>query len=331
MNILDKHIKYRTFENVYLIFGEEEYFKKKYEKKFIESIVPEKLRMMNFDYFEGKNITVSQIIDATDTMPFMNDYRLVILKNSNLLFEGRKLETEKISDYIENMPKSTILVFIEEKVDKRQKLFKQIKKIGSVNLIGNLNEGQIVSWILDIFRNEGKIISHKEAIYMIRSIGDNMDNLYNEIQKLISYKNDNEKVSIEDIDNICTKSVESKIFELISAMANKNIESAIYIYRNLIFNKTSPFIVLSMISRQFRIILQVKYLNNKNYSISCIAKELSLSGFVVKDALSQSKNFNNKMILNVIDECLETDNKIKTGIIQDELAVELLIIKYSSI
>ena len=158
-----------------------------------------------------------------------------------------------------------------------------------------------------------------------------MEILLNEINKLISFKSSGTKITINDIDNICTKSIESKIFDLINFMSNKDMDNAIKIYKNLIVNKTSPFVILNMISRQFRIILQTKYLYNKNYSINNIASELELRDFIVKEAIKQSKNFSIKILLQAINECLEIDNNIKTGKIIDEVAIELLIIKYSTL
>lgn len=331
MKVLDTHIKNKTFSNIYLIFGEEEYLKNTYEKKLISSIISEDLKMMNFDLFEGKNTNVSQIIDTCDTMPFMSPYRLVILKNTGLIIEGRKNDSSLLEQYLSNLPKTTIIIFIEDKIDKKLKLFKTISKIGSVHQMNMSSENELVNWILNIFKDNNKDISTKEALYMIRNIGFNMEILLNEINKLISFKNNNDKITINDIDTICTKSVESKIFDLINFMANKNMQNAISIYKNLLVNKTSPFIILNMIARQFRIILQVKYLYNKGYNINSISSKLDLRDFIVKEAFKQSKNFSIKVLLQALNECLNIDENIKTGKIVDELAVELLIIKYTSI
>ena len=331
MKVLDTHIKNKTFSNIYLIFGEEEYLKNTYEKKLISSIISEDLKMMNFDIFEGKNTNVSQIIDACDTMPFMSPYRLVVLKNTGLIIEGRKNDSTLLEQYISNLPKTTIIIFIEDKIDKNLKLFKTISKIGSVHQMNMSSENELVNWILNVFKDNNKDISTKEALYMIRNIGFNMEILLNEINKLISFKNTNDKITINDIDTICTKSIESKIFDLINFMANKNMQNAISIYKNLLVNKTSPFIILNMIARQFRIILQVKYLYNKGYNINSISSELGLRDFIVKEAFKQSKNFSIKVLLQALNECLTTDENIKTGKMLDELAVELLIIKYTSI
>ena len=331
MKILENHIKNKTFSNIYVIFGEEEYLKNIYEKKLISNIIDENFKMMNFDIFEGKNVNISNIIDACDTMPFMSDYRIVILKNTGLIYDGKKDDTIKLENYLHILPKTTILIFIEEKIDKKLKIFKTISNIGTFHKIDILSENELVNWILNVFKDNNKNISAKEAIYIIRNIGFNMEILLNEINKLISFKGSSTKITINDIDNICTKSIESKIFDLINFMSNKDMDNAIKIYKNLIVSKTSPFVILNMISRQFRIILQTKYLYNKNYSINNIASELELRDFIVKEAIKQSKNFSIKILLQAINECLEIDNNIKTGKIIDEVAIELLIIKYSTL
>ena len=331
MKTLENHIKNKTFSNIYVIFGEEEYLKNIYEKKLISNIIDENFKMMNFDIFEGKNVNVSNIIDACDTMPFMSDYRIVILKNTGLIYDGKKDDTIKLENYLHTLPKTTILIFIEEKIDKKLKIFKTISNIGTFHKIDILSENELVNWILNVFKDNNKNISAKEAIYIIRNIGFNMEILLNEINKLISFKGSSTKITINDIDNICTKSIESKIFDLINFMSNKDMDNAIKIYKNLIINKTSPFVILNMISRQFRIILQTKYLYNKNYSINNIVSELELRDFIVKEAIKQSKNFSIKILLQAINECLEIDNNIKTGKIIDEIAIELLIIKYSTL
>ncbi len=331
MKTLENHIKNKTFSNIYVIFGEEEYLKNIYEKKLISNIIDENFKMMNFDIFEGKNVNISKIIDACDTMSFMSDYRVVILKNTGLIYDAKKDDTNKLENYLHILPKTTILIFIEEKIDKKLKIFKTISNIGTFHKIDVLSENELVNWILSIFKDNNKNISTKEALYIIRNIGFNMEILLNEINKLISFKSSGTKITINDIDNICTKSIESKIFDLINFISNKDMANAIKIYKNLIINKTSPFVILNMISRQFRIILQTKYLYNKNYSINNIASELELRDFIVKEAIKQSKNFSIKILLQAINECLEIDNNIKTGKIIDEIAIELLIIKYSTL
>lgn len=317
-------------KSIYLVFGEEEFLKNRIQKDFIDVVVPKGMEMMNLDIFEDKNTNVSNIIDAVTTMPFMSEKRLVIVKNSGLFVEGRKNDTEAMLNYLKDIPDTSVFLFIEKKVDKRQKLFKSILKDGIVDELKQLSNNELISWVLSIFKDNKVRISKDSVTYLIRVTSLDMEMLTNEIDKLVSFSMDSGIVTNDDIDLICTKSVESKIFDLVGAMGNKNMPVALSKYRNLIINRESPFYVLSMIVRQFRIILQVKYLNAKRYDISQITKELSLRDFMVREALHQSKQFKNKELLQAINDCLQTDKNIKTGLMSDELAVELLIIKYAS-
>lgn len=331
MKNIDKHLQNKNFLNLYLIFGNEDFLKKSYEKKFLDLIVLPETKLMNFDFFEGKNVTAETIINTADTIPFMAENRLIIVKNSGLFFEGRKAETEKLCSYISKIPKTTIIVFFEESVDKRLKVFKELQKNGYATEINYLGEAELSNWVSNVFKENKKKIDTATIVYLIRFVGYEMELIFNEVNKLLDYKKDEEFILKEDIDKICTKSLETTIFELVDAIGNKNSQLAINLYNNLIFNKTSPFMILNMISRQFRLILQTKYLAKLGFNNSEIATELSSRDFIIKRCLSQSKNFTNKILLNAIDDFLKTDVKIKTGEIDDVMGVELLVIKYSSI
>lgn len=326
MDKLDMDIKIKRFSNIYLIFGTENYLKEKYEKILTSAILDDNFSMMNFAKFDEKSFDISKVIEACDTLTFMSNYRLVILKDCNIF--NKKQDIEILDKYLENMPKTTILVILEEKIDKRQKIFNTIFSLGYVCELEPLTEDKMLIWLKEYFNKNGKNINQKTALYFLRNISSDMEFIINEANKIIAYQ-DERDITIDSIDNICTKSVESKIFNLIDFIGQKNTKEALKLYRSLINNKTSPFLILNMIARQLKIILQVKYLAKEN-SINQIAKELGLREFIVRGALAQSKNFRNNILLEAINECLNIDIKIKTGQGENILLVELFIIKYTT-
>lgn len=163
---------------------------------------------------------------------------------------------------------------------------------------------------------------------MLRAIGTNMEALMNEIQKLIAYKYEQNNITKEDIDLICTKSLEAKIFDMLDAMCNKDVNKALEIYNNMIILKEAPIKILVMIIRQFRLLIQTKYLLMQGYNSKDIADRLNQRLFIVNGLINQCKNFSYQSLIQAFEQCLETDLAIKTGISQT--AIELLIIKYSS-
>lgn len=329
MNELENQIKTRKFSQSYLFFGEEPFLKNLYKERLKKAMLDETAEMMNFNYYEEKFLSVSSIIDTAETLPFLSEKRLVMVKNSGLFYTGRKDDSEKMSDYLKKVPQTSCILFLEEQVDKRGKLYKTIAKYGYAVEFKMLSEKELIFWITKQFQNNKISIESQIASYLIYTVGGNMNDLSQEIKKLCDYKGQNENITAMDIDCVCIKSLEAKIFDLVAAIGNQKLEKAIEIYSNLLFMKQSPIMILVMIIRQFRFILQCQCLLKEGLELSFIAQKLGQRDFVIKQWVNQSKNFSFEKLQKALEDCLKTDIQIKTGKMNSEMAVELLIIKYS--
>ena len=133
MKELKKQWKQHEFQTCYLFYGTETYLIKHYAETLRQAILPAGTESMNFDVLEGKKATAAAIMDAAETLPFLNEKRLVLVKNSEFFRKnGRKEEGEFLLDFVSNIPESTCIVFLEEKVEKTGKLYKAIAKRGMV-------------------------------------------------------------------------------------------------------------------------------------------------------------------------------------------------------
>jgi len=311
-------------EKVYLFHGEERFLVRHYTDAVRELAGSG----MNTDVFEGEKVSVDEIINAAETLPFLGDSRLVIVNGSKLFASGKKNESEKMAEYIKETPDSTVILFTETDVDKRGKLYKRTAEAGAAVEFTTPSEGELIRWLDKVFGKSGKKISPAAANFLIRYAAGNMEDYIREAEKLISFT-DSDEITTADIESVCTKSLEAKIFDLVAAIGNRNAEAALQIYTNLLFAKEAPVVILSMIARQFRLILQCGHLRNAGASPAKIASELGLRDFIVRECTLQSKNFGEQTLLRALDDCLETDVNIKTGQMADRLAAELLIIKYS--
>ena len=131
MKTLKKNWKNHEFSRCYLFFGEETYLIREYEAALRKAILPDAAEMMNEDSFEEKRATAAAIMDAAETLPFLNDKRLVIVRNSAFFQKGgRKEEGEKLKAFLSNLPETVCLLFIEEKVEKSNALYKAVVKNG---------------------------------------------------------------------------------------------------------------------------------------------------------------------------------------------------------
>lgn len=312
-------------KNVYLVYGEEKYQIRLWEKQLLDSVLDSSMAMLNQNIFENK-ATASQIIDACNTMPFMSNYRVVTVKDSGLFSTGRKNDTQTMTDYIKDISGNTILYFVEDKVDKRNTLYKAVKKYGECVELSFLSEKELVGWCMEKAQNR---LDSSATALLIRNVGTYMEALEGEINKLLQFVPENEKITATHINQVCTLVPEAKIFDMVAAIGEKNTEKALDIYNNMLEAKESPFGILKMISRQFKLILECKYLAKKGYNNEAVAKEIGVHSFVVKNCLNQGRNFTNKTLMSALKDCFECDINVKTGKITDKLGVELIILKYS--
>lgn len=326
MKQINSDIKSGSYKSAYLIYGEESYLVKEYTELLKNSIVNKENAMMNMDIFEGNNCDVNKIINAGDTAPFFSEYRLVVVDNSGLFKDGRKTDTTAMADAIKNIPNGCVYLFTNENVDKRNSLYKAVKKVGYCCEINYQDIKELTEWVK---KESGNQLDNNTANYFVRNIGNDMKHLKAELDKLLAYVGNN-KVENKDIDIACTKSAEVNIFNMVAAMGNKNTDKALEIYNNMIFEGEEPIGILAMIARQFRLMLQCKYLQNKkNYNSRQIAAELKLRDFVVNNCLNQAKNFKLTVLIKALEDCANCDSNIKSGVMTSKLGVELILLKYS--
>lgn len=324
MKNIDEDISLKKFKRVYLIIGDENYLINQYENKLKNAVVPEEYKMMNSITFDGINDT-EDVASAVETLPFFSDYRLVVIKDSGLLKQGKKDMTDKMVNIVKNIPETAVIIFSDEEVDKRNSLYKAIKKYGYVCEINKLKDAELIRWLGK--QSKGKM-SSSLAAYFVQTIGDQMDTLNGELDKLLAYCGDN-AITKESIDTVCTKSLESNIFDMMDALGYKKADKALDIYNNMLVMKQSPVAVLTMLARQFKLILQCKYLLKKGYSKREIASELSQREFIVDKYIKQGRNFSIQTLMQANADCAELDVRFKQGLITDVLGVEMLILKYS--
>lgn len=325
MQRIKEHIKTRQFARCYLLWGEEDYLKNLYKNQLKTAILADS-GDINYSYFEGKGISMIQLNEAAQTLPFFHDYRFILIENSGLF----KSQSE-LADLIKSFPDTSVIVFIEKEIDKRNRLYKTVNSIGIICEMNGMEEKHLKIWAASLLSKEHKKIRETDLLYLFEKSGTNMELLSKELDKLISYTGDREIVTQKDIDEICIVQVTSQIFVMIDNLTAKNITKALHLYRELLFNREKPLSILSLILRHFNILLQMKEAQKLHLNDKTAASNAGISPFFVRKYRSQSQNFTEKQIKSFLDFCLELENDIKSGRINEQIAVELLLVTiYSS-
>jgi len=309
------------FERVYLFYGEERYLAHYY----IETLTA---ALSKPDVFDGK---VDTIISAADTLPFLSEKRFVLVRDSKLFTTGRKAESDAMAEYLPTVPDSTVLAFVESEVDRRGRMYKRAMELGCVVECVTPSPQALTEWLVQIFKDENKTIRPDAANLLIRYGAHNMTTISQEAKKLSAYVGPRQDVTIKDLEAICSPTLQSRVFDMLSAMGNGRMSEALTMYQNMLLMKEQPLMILAMIIRQFRIMLQVKAARDKGMSIAQTAKTLGLRGFVVDEALNHAKRFSIQQLFHALVSCQDTDINIKSGLITAEIGVELLILEYGQV
>lgn len=324
MNTIKEHLKQQTFKPVYLLYGSEDYLKHLYKDKLRNGILNGG-NDMNYSYFEGKGIDTIKVMDIADTLPFLAERRLIIIENSGF-FKSQST----LADNIETLPDTTHIIFVEQEVDKRNRLFKTVKKIGYTADLSGMDEKNLKLWVATILKQNNKKMTEHDIMYLINKSGTDMNMLSKELEKLICYGIERDVLTTSDIDAVCVTQVSNKIFQMMDYIAQKQAVQALNLYKDLLSLQERPLSILFLLTRHFNILLQTKDLQRLGNDNRTIASKAGIPPFTVGKYLSQGKNFSAKQLKNAINECVDLEERVKTGRITDQMALELLLVKFSS-
>lgn len=321
MQRINNDIKQNNFKQIYLLYGEERYLKKQYTDRLHKAMCNEG-DSMNTHFYEGKDISVGEIIDLAETLPFLSERRVIFISNSNLFKSGG----EKMAEYLASPNETTYFVFTESEVDKRSKLFKTVQNNGCVVEFGVQDENTLKRWIAGIVGRDNKKIAERTVTLFLTKTGTDMENIQMELEKLLCYCMDRDVITDEDVEAVCVNRISNHIFDMVNAIASGNTKEALSLYYDLLALKEPAMRILFLIARQYNLLLQTKELKQKGFSDKDIASKIGVPPFVAGKYVAQASRFKTSDLKAFVKHCVETEEAVKTGHMNDVISVEMLIV-----
>ena len=337
-------------KNIFLFTGEESYLIHEqisgWKKAFVE-----KHGDINFAALDSGEIPINDIILQTEAMPFLGDKRLIFIyglpdapktRNAGKVTnkdEKRELDLEKLEKALDDIPETTIMVFVQSKPDKRKSFYKNLVKKAELKEFKQLQGSDLIKWVQKMTKQKGNNISSSDAEFLIGLAGSDLWRLSHEIEKITSYA-DEKEIDKKIINHLVIPTLEANIFHFTDALGAKNHKTAIQDLHKIISSGDSLCQVFYMIVRQFRLLLQVGGYTELNPSASSatIASMLKIHPFVAKNTLTQSRHFKISELKKAYQSLLDIDIALKTSTIrittsnQEELAlaIEQFILSFCS-
>ena len=329
---LEKELNTKELKSLYLFFGEEKYLIETNTKK-IKNIFGEAIKGINYVQIDETNI--STIISEIETPSFGYNKKLIIAKNTGLLKKESKRKNNELANIKENLCKylsenlnlikeSIVLIIIEEEAEK-QDLYNIIDKNGVVCKFDYQKPAQLIARLKSICNMYKVEIENYTLQYFIESCGTNMEELINEIRKLIEYAGEGGKIEKEDIDKLCIKKLESVIFDLTDNLGKRQIKKALEVLHNLIYQKEPIQKILITLYNHFKklYITSVAIREKKEISASLNLKPNQM--FLINKYKNQARYFKEKELRKILEELINLDYNYKNGLIDLQLGLETIL------
>lgn len=278
-------------------------------------------------YYDIEN--VSDIVVESSTIGMFNPYKFIVIDTSSYFSSKKDMDISSLINYFDNYNVNSYLIFTygSSSIDSRRKLFKLISDNGVVKKL-EANSEYLNDFISNYIKDNGYSMDMNSMSYLLSRCDNNIDNIRNELDKLMLYKLNDKVITRDDISLLTIEDINDTVFELVSSILKNNNERAMKLYYNFINNGMDVSQIIAVISNQIRLLFQVKRLYNSGKSNDEIAKILEFkSVYRVKYLLSDCYYYSEGDLLKYLSKLADIDKAIKTGNGDGRLLLELFIAK----
>ncbi len=330
IKMLDSDIKSNKIKNLYLFYGPESFLMENKLDSIKSRLIPKDFETLAYVKFEGKEAKFDEFEDECAFLPFGAEKKLLLVKNTNWLSNSKSAEFKRLKEICEDIPEYLFIVIIENDFDKKkEKNIDFIEKNGEIVLFEMLSVTALTSWVDKIFSENGKIVSQSDISYIINACSQSMGRIYSEVNKLIVFSGENEKILRDDIEALVAKTSEYRIYELFDEIIEVRADRALEKLETLLASGEKPTSIIAGISGKLYELLTVKLLNSDRVPNKEISSyfDFPRPDFVINKMITQSKRYGEKYLKRMIRKAIDFDKRIKSGKISGELAAEMYILE----
>lgn len=289
---------------------------------------------LNMTVLEGRDTTLGEIRHNTDSMPFMADKRLVVVKGYISAIKGKSSEVEALVDYLGHVPATTDFVLVETDIlDKRSPVLKAAAAANAtVTVFAGPNRNNLQGWVFNRVKDNGAQIDSSAAQLLGQLVGPNLHTLNSEIEKLTLYVGDQRPIQRQDVELLVPYTEDAEDFGLANAIGQQNAQKAYDQLHKMLDEGKHPMAILGSVATQVRGLLEVKDMADRGMSAQEIAQSKNWkSDYAAKMRLREASRFSMARLEEILVMLLEIDLSIKTGRIDSLLALDTLIARLCAV
>ncbi len=307
---------------LYYFYGEERYL----QEKAIHSILDrwgEKInRGLNFEIFSGGSTPLSTIIDSARTVPFLGKKKVILIK------EAERISTsgnDVLFTYLKKPNPRTTLIFTGSTINFQGNSRISLNKTGLVREFRHPFPSEIPDWIKYMAKESGKSIEPRAIYLILELVGNRLQDIANEMEKLSLFVGERKEITSEDIEKVISSLRVESIFELTNSIGSRKLENALIVLSQLIKSGEPPLKILALISHQFRMITKARFLLDQGMDPEAVKNQLKLRDFIWKKLYPQVDKFPRQKLEFCFQRLWEADLDLKTQRTPKKIVLEQLI------
>lgn len=337
---IGKDLKTGNISNLLLLCGEEQYLVHWAVELLMDQYLNKACESLDFTRLEPDGLSLDKIKESCETLSMMSPKRVVLIPEFPPAL-GQKLrgfsesDEKELLEYFKDIPETCLLIITaglpDPKNKKKSKLQTAVNKLGTVYDFGPLSGPQLRSFIVKRLKNSGKLCRNsviemliEDSGYGNKEIDYNLYNLENDIKKVIAHSSEDEILS-SDVALTISTNLETNVFAMLDAISRNRKDEAYRLLHNLLVSGEGVYKLLALISSQLELILEVKEMRDEGMGLPQMQKTLGVHEFRIKKAMGVTEKYSTDGLKRILSKAYEIDGNIKTGLLDQTLALELFV------
>ncbi|RAL25827.1 DNA polymerase III subunit delta [Thermoflavimicrobium daqui] len=329
-----QEIKKKQLQPVYFFYGEETFLIEETCEWMIKQLIDEEGDAWNKVILDLDEVPIQSLVQEAETPPFFGDIRVIVGKNATFLTGSKKRnevehQPESLLDYLKDpLPGNIVILTVPTgKIDKRKKIVKELEKKARVVVFSRLTEKEQWEWVRKREKQLGITFEESALRSLLYLLGNDLRLINQECVKLATYVGKGGQITSDIVSMLVPRTLEQDVFKLTDCVSKQKIDEALRIWYDLLYQREEPIRILSLIIRQFRLMLQTQVLARQGKSEKEIAAHLKVHPYPVKLALKQGGIYTEEQLRLFLMKALQADQDIKSGKVEKALAVERLFLQ----
>ena len=290
----------------------------------IENEISNIIKDKNYIFFNMAKISVKEIIEEANYFSLTGENKYIVISNADF-FGPDKLneeDSELLYNYLVNPIKNTILIFTTEyPIDLRKKTTKEIKTNHNIININKFSYKDYENAINKYVKSKGFDIEYKCINYLINNSYDNLDIIFNELDKIMLYYNKKTTIKYNDLIKTLSNALDNNNFHFVNAVIEKNLKQAYNLYNDLKIYKVEPIALINLLAREYRLMYYVKKLYQEKRNLNEICSKLKLQDWQINKIYNNTLKYSFEEIEKNLVDLSKIDTSIKKGIWDKDTAL----------